>query len=569
MLSLSLSACFLNDTPSDKTNSYVYSLISEEETIDFDNHPGTAITYRTLKGEELNPYLTIKDYLSMLKPIKKEGYKFTISSNYGIFSIVVSSEEGNLFVTQINTSSKKIMMNGDFSSALTTEPDLSKSSLMIGLKNDYEAAGDSASILMMDYGAVGYKTFNSQGQYYFPLSLLERIFSSASGVYHLFNYKRIVQFTDNDMLNKKQYIVDGQTIKSSNEEMRDFIDSELDYVMPNYLIRDRFSSFLFIMEYQYGLKTTRKISSMMKYLNEQYFFKNFVSTDIAKRTDAYYQTIALLDDGHTSVRDGILFPWYQEVGVSPTGEYVSSIVNIRQRLLQARTLTPGEIHYSNDEKLAFLSFDSFSFTFDAYNEDGSLKEGLSDYHSEDYDTFFYLVKMLNQIKEKGGVEDVVIDISCNGGGTIGVLMKLIPLLSKDNTGVMYLKSDLTNMTTKMNLLCDSNNDEKYDEKDCYGNDFKFHILTSGFSFSCGNAFPFFLQKAGYAEIIGVKSGGGECTVQEAYLPSGEWLYHSSTNHMGWFEDKTFYGDEGGAPVDKAVKYDDFYNLEKLQEIIKQ
>ena len=505
----------------------------------------------------------------MLIPFRKAGFEFKISSNFGIFSVLVTGEEGNYFVAQINTSSKKIMMNGDFSSTLTTEPDLSKSSLTIGLKSENESTSSSPSILSMDYGKVGFRTFSNRGQYYFPLSLLERIFSNASGVYHLFNYKRIVQYTDSEQLSKKKYVEHGETIESSNAEMREYISSTFNNIMPDYLIKDRYASFLFIMEYQYGLKSTRNISSMISYLTNQSFFNDFLSTDVVKRTEAYYKTVALLDDGHTSIRDGIDFPWYQQVNVNPTGEHVKNIVAIRQRLQSQRTLTPGEVHYSNDKKLAFLSFDSFTFTFEAYEKDGSLKEGLSNYNSVDFDTFFYLTKKLNQIKEKGGVEDVVIDISCNGGGTIGILMKLIPLLSKDNSGTIYLKSDLTKMTTKINLSCDSNNDEKYDINDCFGNDFKFHILTSGFSFSCGNAFPFFLQKCGIAEIIGVKSGGGECTVMESHLPSGETLYHSSVNHMGWYENDTFYGDEDGASVDKAVNYDDFYNLEKLQEIIKQ
>ena len=185
--------------------------------------------------------------------------------------------------------------------------------------------------------------------YYFPLSLLERIFSNASGVYHLFNYRRIVQYTDSEQLSKKKYVEHGKTFESSNAEMREYISSTFNNIMPDYLIKDRYASFLFIMEYQYGLKSTRNISSMISYLTNQSFFNDFLSTDVVKRTEAYYKTVALLDDGHTSIRDGIDFPWYQQVNVNPTGEHVKNIVAIRQRLQSQRTLTPGEVHYYNDE----------------------------------------------------------------------------------------------------------------------------------------------------------------------------------------------------------------------------
>ena len=63
------------------------------------------------------------------------------------------------------------------------------------------------------------------------------------------------------------------------------------------------------------------------------------------------------------------------------------------------------------------------------------------------------------------------------------------------------------------------------------------------------------------------SGGGECTVGENYLPSGEHFSHSSHMHIGWYEDSKFIGDEEGAPLDIEISTDKFYNLDTLQQLI--
>ena len=121
------------------------------------------------------------------------------------------------------------------------------------------------------------------------------------------------------------------------------------------------------------------------------------------------------------------------------------------------------------------------------------------------------------------------------------------------TGKPFFSTDtatlLRAVDIKANLVLMAKNgvDGVYDKEDVYGDDFNLYILTSPYSFSCGNAFPFFAKKCGLAKTIGVKSGGGECAVYEAHLPSGERFYHSSNLHIGWYDEltKNFEGDEPG------------------------
>lgn len=85
-------------------------------------------------------------------------------------------------------------------------------------------------------------------------------------------------------------------------------------------------------------------------------------------------------------------------------------------------------------------------------------------------------------------------------------------------------------------------------------DVTFYIITSKFSFSCGNAFPFYARANGLAKIIGQSSGGGECCVFGFNFPSGQGLGYSSPYHLGYYNtnDNKYYGDEAGAATTYSV-----------------
>lgn len=561
LLTVCLSSCRISYLKTNTMTSDVYSLIGGKQT------NNKTISYEVVEGKELLPYFSMKSYLSLYDKYLKDGYHISVEESASESDVYVTNPDNQyLFIAGINVGSQSVVANGDFSDAFINSKDYSKSSLYVGNVTTYEVASKPVSVKTLYYKNMGFSTIRKGGVNYFPLSLLECVFSSSCGVHLFFNYERFVQYMDYEELTGTTYQVNGE-VTTAFKEMKNYIKSNMPS-MPLYLREDRRASFLYTLENQYGLKYTRNISSMRNYLESQSFFTDFLSDDVYKRNEAYYKTFALLDDGHTSIRDMADFPWlageYNQYGTK-----MMRIISVRQQLSTHRTLAPGDVYYSTDEKLAFLTFDSFSFAQDAYQEDGkTLKTDLSDYHSVNYDTFFYVAAKLEEIKNKGGVEDVVVDISTNGGGTVGIMTKLVTLLAKHNTSDAYLKTDVTDMVQKMTTKVDTNGDGVYNDADVYGNcGFKFHILTSEFSFSCGNAYPFYLKKNGIASIIGVKSGGGECAVSESYLPSGEHFYHSGNLHIGWCVDGRFEGDEAGVEVDTAIEYEDFYNLNKLQTLI--
>ena len=339
---LTLTSCRISFLNSKTASTSVYSLFNGEVA------ENGNIEYEYLQDKELLPYFSIPTYLSLYDKYLISNYNVEYS-NFGSEEMVIVSDydQQNIFVADINSSHKVVIMNGNFSDAFTVSKDYSKSSLYACSDTSYEIAKEPTNLREMSYSKMGFTTFNKAGVTYYPLSLLECIFASGSGIHHLFNYSRLLQYSEYEELTDTTYKVDGEDV-TAFKEMKKFINKNLP-TMPLYLREDRRASFLFTIENKYGLKYTRGINSMVKYLQKQNFYDDFLAEDTSIRNEAYYKTFALLDDGHTSIRDHKDFAWL-EGEFNQYGSKVSHILSIRQQLSTQRTLAPGEVYYSTDEK---------------------------------------------------------------------------------------------------------------------------------------------------------------------------------------------------------------------------
>jgi hypothetical protein len=146
--------------------------------------------------------------------------------------------------------------------------------------------------------------------------------------------------------------------------------------------------------------------------------------------------------------------------------------------------------------------------------------------------------------------------------------KLLALMSDDNYARINFAYENSGTVTELEFRVDSNGDGVYDENDCFGQYFDFYILTSSFSFSCGNAFPFHAKCNGIAHVMGVKSGGGEMTVDGMLFPFGVSMKNSSLRHMSYYdhETQTWKGDEAGQPVDIKI-LTGWYDVDAVSEAI--
>ena len=575
ILVLSLSACSLFSLATLlKTTIGVYSITTDKKSgKDIEEYKVGDFDFCYKDGEEYLPYLTLSTYNAMISPYLKPGFKLSVQEGSNSVAWIGTEENGEyIFAAEINPRVKSVYSAGTLTNALNVGQDYSKSSFYMEMKNDSEVIRQSSSDPEHYYGNTTYVVYRRNNETYFPLSLLDSAFSSYTGISHIFNYNRIIQYDEYDQLNGLIYKI-GTKDYTAFSEMKSVIEPVFDNVMPYYLRKDRMNAFLFIMDAYYGLAYTRKIGSMANYYKSQAYYDYFLSEDTDKRNEAFYAALGLLDDGHTGVDADENAPWYTQT-YSYGGSHISNMVKVRKQLTENRKAfyenqgkEVGDIIYSSSGELAFISFDSFNFEENAYNPDGvTIKPNL-----HETDTYFYFVKTLREIALHYVTKTVVIDVSLNGGGVVGILMKLLALLSKDNHVPIYIMEDTTNMVQKECTSVDSNGDGQYNQLDVFGDKFKFVILTSDYSFSCANAFPFYAKKVLGLTTIGQTSGGGECTVDEAHLPSGEHFFHSSNLHLGFFDEdaRMWEGDEKGVEPEERYKldYDHFYDIELMDSLL--
>ncbi|MBR0295220.1 MAG: hypothetical protein IJQ67_04870 [Bacilli bacterium] len=530
-----------------------------------------------IEDQDYMPYVNLETFSSLFDSILRKGYKSVIARTSDTWTIRDNNNKG-IFRLFLDYYGKYVTYSGDASSAFISTDDYSNASLYLGVRMSQSVLiYPGEEIVTLSYSDSGYNTYTINNITYIPLSLMDTIFSSLSGFHVFYNYKDIYLYGDEEWLWNKNYYSDVSLTSEvgPKADMKDVINNELHRVMPLYLREERLHNIYFAFDNLYGLKQTRNISSMKQYIIDKGYDKGMLSENNDVRNEATHKFFAELDDGHTRLTEHVNtkdlwgnqddnYPYFGQLWLDRIA-LRANLISQRNALYSSKGSSVGKVIYSNDDSTAFISFDGFSVCYDALDSQRNIKDEV---YTED--TFFFLAKSLEEIKNSGkNVQNVILDIACNGGGIIGVLMKLVTLLSKDNNSSTMMYRDDIGALLLYRTLVDSNLDGRYDEDDVYGDDFNFYILQSEFSFSCGNAFPFFLEKNNLATMIGQKSGGGECSVVTNTLPSGESYRHSSKTHIVWYEGMTIQGDEAGVTPTYEVEYNDFYDLEKLVTAINQ
>ena len=173
---------------------------------------------------------------------------------------------------------------------------------------------------------------------------------------------------------------------------------------------------------------------------------------------------------------------------------------------------------------------------------------------------------LDYAKEKGA-KNFLIDISQNLGGSASVMQYIMAIMT--GNGDYYSTSTLTGNRLHATGDVDKNLDGVIDEKDSgLSYDFRFALLTTNQSYSCGNFLPCLAQEKGIP-IIGQTSGGGTCMLSVPVFP-GKLSYSISGSRT--FTDSQNNDVEAGAkPVLETVTVDaegtaDYSKLYDIQAV---
>ena len=556
-----------------------------------------------VEGEDLVPYMSLDEMAKLYnKNLLNANAVSKVEELDGnsVWSITV----GNKLETfvKIDPAEQEILIEGSFEEIYKNAVDTSKYS--ITFENKAETSTIKPENLkknILTYKDTDFQAVKENGINYYPVSLLNVALQNYTNHKYFYNYTNIYEYNEYENLtNIEMYKTEGAEDNFNvMGEMTKYIedhylekDSSQNPLMPMYVRKNSRSEFTFAFNNFYGLSKVRHISSMKYYFNSYGIYDDMISDNSVVRGKAYSLAAFILQDQHTAKFNLSTTPWCETNGgrglepatvsklVEERTVLDKSLSEYRKSVLTKAGYTEDNmkqaILYSADGTTAYYYFDSFDASENAYDSNGQRK---SDDKLATEDSYFFFIKQLNAIKRhtttvEGAdvkVKNVIIDVSQNSGGYVYIMGKLLALMSKDNSATLYYQNDITNEIAKTVYHVDSNKDGVYDDKDCYGNDFNFILLTSFGSFSCGNAFPFIGSQFSHVKTIGVNSGGGECIVGNLVLSNGMNYVMSSQYHLITYneEKKTIVGVEDGKSVAYTMYYHNFYDMEELLKAVKK
>lgn len=396
------------------------------------------------------------------------------------------------------------------------------------------------------------------------------------------------------------YTKDGDliTLKNTDNSIAHYIRlTDNDYCLEKF--KDKMKVFnynflVFRLDHYYGLKEDLGITSfdtffknnsaeILDYQGKQYkkdtLYNLIMNAENINEYNyiIYYIIENFLGDGHTNMTNGSPFSEYdyfinRELRKENLSSRYSTLTNKASEYSKARNSNPT---MKISGKTAILQFDSFDGQLTSkgtYTKYKALfeKDGISDYSSR-YSYYLKINTLIGMfyafyvIGQKSEITNVVFDVTNNGGGAVLLLPQLLAFMTKDPTVVF--KDTLNDFMGEYHYVVDLNDDGVFaGEGDTYQGKYKFFILQSDFSFSCGTAFPTVCRNNNCAKIIGSStSGGGTCPVSLGYDAVGSQYRVSARYNIMITNDggKTYTNNDKGVTADKTLSSQYWYNYSYL------
>lgn len=425
------------------------------------------------------------------------------------------------------------------------------------------AASETKSFNLGSYGID--IIMDSYDNPYIPLVTACDMLVSTNGIAFSFNgkdlyYTDALDGTENEL--KAQYYNDSPFLNTETMGSVEYCEYA-------------YNEFCFAIDNCYGLLEERGETSADALFKKMGLDDDLKSTDRQTYEDAITEFCGKwLFEGHA----GYTYRSPRTGDITATKSYAEYLDEYNDRYhqlidtrAQLQTLRASEGSDSTGEGLrmfddvAVITFDSFT----KFSGDASLID-LDDYSYSEINNILgsdmLFRKAFNDIEANPDIKYVVIDLSINGGGLINAIPHIEAYMT-DDPFVLY-RNRTTGEVFENHFIIDLDRDGDVDGDDTYKGKYEFFMLTSRFSFSCGNMLPTFVKSAGMATIFGKQSGGGECSVGAMSSAHGA-IFRSSSPFQGgsWDEVKGFVGNESGVPVDYNFEYEDFYNNAALRTFI--
>ena len=321
-----------------------------------------------------------------------------------------------------------------------------------------------------------------------------------------------------------------------------------------------------MLDYLYGQKEIHEIDSFDQLLYQIGFKQALIGSEVKQADGAIARLISdFLDDGHSG--------WHAFSYLAGDIDYKAPYGTSMTRLLdqitiyakaRAKSFPDGIPGYQEIGNTAYITFDEFALGNEKSGEDFYLVDDPADF--EDTDTIGLIMKAHAMItRENSPIENVVLDLSCNRGGAADTAIFVIAwFLGEASIG---MKDTMTGAVCASTYRCDANRDREFDERDTV-EDKNLFVLTSPFSFSCGNLVPCALKDSGKVTVLGRTSGGGSCVVLNVSSAWGSSFQISGSRRLSFIKNGAYYDIDRGADPDFVITSPEkFYDREALTDYI--
>ena len=526
------------------------------------------------------PYITAGDYLSCVtswdfSEAKNSDGTFTVTGATG--KMIVDTEKDTVFFGA----------DDDFFAGLRPRTKGTMLASVTYIKALEATDNEGAKDLTIDLSAYGIDLIESDGKAYFPLTTISDLFLAVSNSGEYCDGCIYFVHADDDMLTNSSYY-DRSSVYSKNERSPEMVD---------YTYRE----LCFVMDKLYGRPLTAEPAvsvaekgfdkTLDEYSDSSRRAKELLRSE--KMSDfivgMYYLTDLFYDGGHTNFFLGAseLMTNYKDSPVAAAmlekvSDKTDKDVSVIKQAQQYSLLTQNNIERLINQRAEDYSRYETVKTWEGMSEASFIRSGdtgifiFNNFLSDAVPPF----KWALDYSVENGIKNFIVDVSCNQGGIVPVAgYMLAAMTSKDNNTNYVTISTLNTLTERVTDVVysvDLNLDGRFGESDWdVSYDLNFAVLTSRYSFSCGNLLPVLASDSGIA-VLGGRSGGGSCGVCRSYtaelLPYTLSSYYKNINKDG--EDV-----DSGAEVDvmlvnivqddngeRMMDYSDFYDADNIGEL---
>ena len=582
-------SCFSDDNPVEPTPAPVPELdaadltayTQKETPVNRGGKDGGTVTLRFYEDMPNVPYISVADYHHLMLP----GSSFTVTmtgagqyalaNDHGTATVDTRAEKFTSPDIEAFTNMMDLSQKGMPNTAYDETPFVRWTSI------DYKPATASVTL---DYSKCGIDLRGDGSSVFFPLATINDCYDDASMRYVAYNGEKIV--TPIDAYHSNIATLEPTFYPPLTKETRPADMAEFNY-----------RNLCFSLEHYYGYPGRSSFGNAIRNVGFDQALQNLgeageMVRSLLRSTDTYEYLsgmdllgLLLYDGGHTNfpMGGGITDDAFLNNFYSATGDVYQKIYGIYPDLIsiidvwnarydkwadlqQLRQASYGEgVSYVKHGNTALCVFNSFMLSdidmWKAFYAGTGPKPTID---NSPNDPFVILIDALNKAEADPEVENFIIDISTNGGGSLDIVVTITSLLTGEN----YFLAENTLMGRQYTSYydIDRNFDGKFDAAD---KDVKYHlnfaVLESSISFSCGNLLPSLLKDQGVL-LIGETSGGGSCCVQDMATADG-YYYRISSHRARLLNTARENIDKGVTPHVTIADYPDFYNIEKLSQIV--